>query len=320
MDNEKLRGRQLRLAALLSVLSPAAAFAGRIDWRWALAAVPVSVAAAWLLQKRMGNRPLFGGTGGRVLSVLYGGWAVVLLSVVLNNAANRLCVTNADPGDRIWILLLLALPLLWMGWGKSAAFFRAAEILCPAALVLLVGIVAFAVPRVEWRWLTLPVGDWKQSAPALAVTLSVPLFILPYIYKVEQEEKEGRWGSVVPVLAALVTAALAAAAAGVLSPLVAGQVEAPFFVASGVLGESVRGEGLISSLWLLSDLTLAALLSRMWRGKHWAAGAAAAGCLLAVTGISNYFSGWFLAAGTAALVLITLLAPRGKEGVVVTFW
>lgn len=308
MSSKALSARQLWVAMLVGGLSPAAALAGSADWRWLLAAVPLSVLLGWLLLRRVADRPLFQGVGGGVLAVLYCGWAVVLLAASLNHAAERICTTNAAPDDKGWILLLITLPLLWMGWGKAAAFFRAVEIFWLAAVVMLAAAILFAVPRIEWSWLLESPGDWRRSAFAAVLTLSGGLFVLPYIYKVEGGKGGGLgWLTALGLLAA----ALAAATAGVLSPALAGELPAPFFVASGLFGESVRGEGLISALWLLPDLTYAGLLSRVWGGRR-SVLAVAAGSLLAVTGIATYFSPSFLAVGTLILLLCVLLAPRGK--------
>lgn len=309
MNGECVSARQLSVAMLVGGLSHAAAFGGAIDWRWALAAMPVGVLLHRLFLHRVGKRQLFFGVAGRVLAALYGGWAVVLMSAVLHRSAQRLAITNADRGDGMWILLLILLPLLWIGCQKSAAFFRAVEIFWLAAVALLAGVLLFAIPRMEWRWLILPVGDWRVSLPPLVLVHSVGLFLLPYIYKVEDGLHRGKvWQGGLGLLAA----ALAAVTAGLLSPAVAGQIQKPFFVASGVLGQTVRAEGLISALWLLPDLALTGLLSRVWGGKHRAAFAAALAGGLALTGLPNYFSVKFLALGTLILAALTLLFPAGK--------
>ncbi|MBQ8647921.1 MAG: hypothetical protein IJ484_07250, partial [Oscillospiraceae bacterium] len=257
MNSEKLSARQLSVAVLVGGLSPAAALAGGVDWRWALAAVPLAVRLGWLLLRKTAGQPLFCGVGGGVLAVLYGGWAVILMAATLRRAAERIQITNAGGSDSRWILLLIVLPLLWMGWGKAAAFFRAVEIFWLALIALLTIILVFALPRIEWRWLLEPAGSWRQSWPAMLLTMSTELFVLPYIYKVEcvsgDRVRSLGWLGGLGVLAA----ALAAVTAGVLSPRVAEQLKEPFFVGTGVLGNSVRGEGLISTLWLRPDLTLA---------------------------------------------------------------
>lgn len=315
MGSDKLSGRQLSVAALVGGLSHGAALCGGIDWRWALVATPAGMLLGWLLLRKAERGPLFRGAGGGALAVAYALWAVVLLSVVMERTARRIEITNAKPGDGVWLLLLFAIPVFRMAWGKSAPFFRMAEIFWLAVAALLAAMVIFAVPRIQWRWLIGSMGDWRQSAVNLTLALSPGLFTLPYIYKVEGRPRL-RWQGALGGATAL----LAAVTAGVLSPAVAEQLEMPFFVASGVLGESVRGEGLISALWLLPDLTLAGLLVRAWGGRYGPAAAVGTALVLALTGISNYFSPVVLAVGTAFLLLLTLVIPVGKGRVVVSFW
>jgi len=320
MNGEKLTVRQLWVAVLVGGLSSAAALAGGVNWRWGLAAVLPGIVLGWLLLRKVGRRPLFCGAGGRVLAVLYSGWAVVLMAAVLGRAAARVQITSGAAGDEGWILLLIVLPLLWMGWGKSAAFFRTVEIFWLVMVVLLAAILIFAVPRIEWRWLLEPAADWRQSWSGMLLTLSTGLFILPYIYKVERVPGDRfRWLGWFGALGAL-AALLAAITAGVLSPVVASQLKEPFFVGTGVLGESVRGEGLISALWLLPDLTLAGLLSRVWGGKGRSVAAVAAAAIVALAGAADYFTLEFLALGTAVLLLLTLVIPTGKGEIVVALW
>lgn len=316
MNSETLSVRQLSVAVLVGGLSHAAAFSGGADWRWALAAIPPGVLLGWLLLRRVGDKPLYGGAGGKVFAVLYCGWAVVLMSAVLHRAAQRVQIINASRGDRVWILILITLPLLWLSWGKAAAFFRAVEIFWLAVLVLVTAVLLFALLQIQWEWLITPLGDWRQSGAAAVLSLGTGLFILPYIYKVDGRMQSLGWLAGLGLIGAL----LAVVTTGVLSTAVAGQLKEPFFVASGVLGESVRGEGLISTLWLLPDLTLAGLLSRVWGDKYRPVIAVAAAFVLALTGLSAGFSLTFLAVGTLLLAAATLLLPAGKGKIVVSFW
>ena len=120
MREEKLSGRQLSVAVLVGGLSTAAAVAGGIDWRWMLAAVLPVVGIGWLLLRRVGGRPLH-----PAVRVAYCVWSVVLAADVLRRAAERIQQAAGGGTDLGWLLVLLALPLLWMGWGKAGAFFRA---------------------------------------------------------------------------------------------------------------------------------------------------------------------------------------------------
>ena len=141
LNSEKLSPRQLSAAVMTGGLSAGAAFAGLADWRWLLACVPVGALAGWLLLRRVGRRPMR-----PVLQVLYGAWGAVLLAGVLERAAGRVQPAAGGRGSTVWLLVLLALPLFWMGWGKGAAFFRAVEILWLAAGVTVAAVLLLGLP------------------------------------------------------------------------------------------------------------------------------------------------------------------------------
>ena len=161
MSNDRLSPRQLSVAVLTGGLSAGAAAAGQADWWWLLALIPAGMGLGWLLLRRVGGRPLH-----PVLKILYGGWAVVLLSDVLGRAAGRVQTASGGERDRVWLLVLLALPLLWMGWGKAVAFFRAAEIFWLAAGVTAVAVLLLGAPRMVWSWTLESAGNWGRSLAA----------------------------------------------------------------------------------------------------------------------------------------------------------
>ena len=155
MKSEKLSPRQLAVAVLVGGMSVGAAAAGRADWRWLLAWVPVGMLLGWLLLRRVGHRKLH-----PILNVLYAVWAAALMAQVLEHTAGRLRAAGGGE-NALWLMVLLALPLLWMGWGKAAAFFRAVEIYWLAALVVTAVILLLGAPRVDWQWAWEPMGAWK---------------------------------------------------------------------------------------------------------------------------------------------------------------
>lgn len=308
MKSEKLSPRQLAVAVMTGGLSTAAAAAGRADWRWLLLAAVLGTAAAWLLLLRVGGRPL-----SPALRILYGIWAVVLLADVLGRTAGRIQQAGGSEGSIGWLLTLLAAPLVWMGWGKAAAFFRAVEIFWLAVLVTTAAILLLGVPRMEWRWVLEPVGDWKSSLLAGALIMSTGLFVLPILYKVEPRQMRDRRGLVWLGTLGLVCAVLAALTAGLLSPIVAAQLDEPFFAAAGLLGDSARLEGLVSALWLLPDLTLAGLLAHSWGERRWPALAVVIAVGLAWVGAVDALPKAALPLGCLALAVLTAVFPRGGE-------
>ena len=214
-----------------------------------------------------------------------------------------------------WLLLLLALPVLWMSWGKSAAFFRGGEIYWMVLVAALVAVGLLALPQVTVSYLWTRQGSGWTSALMAAGTVAMAAWVLPYLYKVSPRQRQGgpvgRW----LLLAGLLGVALAALTRGVLGHA-ARELPHPFFVTTGVMGESARLEGLLSALWLICDLVWAGLLARVWGdGK---------GPVLGVLlGIAVAFTGWTEALpvivwpiGNLALAVLCALVPKGAEEIV----
>lgn len=315
LKGDKLSARQLSVAALVAGLSPAAALAGKGDWVWMLVWTAVGVGLRWITLRRVGAKALFRGGSGVVLSILYRGWAVVLAGRVLSRTATRLELTSGG-SPRFWLLLLALIPLVWMCWGKAAPFFRTVEILWLAMAVTLALVLVFGLTRVEWRYVGEASEDWLSTAVITGEILAPSLFVLPYIYKVEERE-DGRglvWLAGLGVLGA----ALCFVTAGILGAA-GGQTPLAFFVAAGTLGKTARCEGLLSVLWLLPDLTLAGLLCRVWGARRWPALAALLSAGLALSGLCDMIPGEIYAGGTILLLLFTLLLPGGKGKIVVRF-
>ncbi len=304
MNSDKLSPRQVSAAVLVGGLSAGAALAGGADWRWLLACLPFGLAVGWLLLRRVGRRK-----PRPFLRVLYAGWAAVLMSVTLLRTAERLQAAAGGRGDVGWLLVLLALPLLWMGWGKAAAFFRAVEILWLAVGVAAAAVLLLGAPRMNWAWALEHSGGWRESLAAGTLVLSTGLFAIPYLYKVEAEPGGVHRGLVWLGALGALSAAFAALTAGLLSPAVAAALDGPFFAAAGLLGDSARLEGLVSALWLLPDLTLAGLLSRTWGEKRWPALGVLAALGLALTGATAALGVEALALGCLVLAALTLAAP-----------
>lgn len=307
MNSEKLSPRQLWVAVMTGGLSAGAAAAGRADWRWLLLSAALGTAAGWALLARVGHKPPH-----PVLKGLYCVWAPLLMADTLARTAERVS-RAAGNGDNIgWLLVLLAVPLAWMGWGKAAAFFRAVEIFWLAAVATVAAILLLGVPRVDWQWVMEPSAGWKDSLLAGALTMSTGLFILPILYNVEPQPEGDRRGLVWLGALGVVSAALAALTAGLLSPAVAAELDEPFFAAAGLLGDSARLEGLVSGLWLLPDLTLAGLLAHSWGKQRWPALAVLIALGLALTGIMDVLPGAALPLGCLALAVLTLVFPAGE--------
>ena len=289
MKSKKLSARQLAVAVMVGGLSAGAAAAGRSDWRWLLAAAALGTAAGWLLLRRMGGWPLH-----PVLRALYGGWAVVLMAQALGRTAGRL--QPAAEGNAVWLALLLALPLAWMGWGKAGAFFRAVEVLWLAVLAAVAAILLLGLPRTNWAWALEPGGSWGGSLLAGVLPMSAGLYTLPHLYKVKEGEGAARRELVWLGALGVLCAGLTLLTAGLLSPAVAVQLDDPFFTAAGLLGDSARLE------------------ARSWGERRLPALAVLAAAGLALSGAADAVTGDWAAAGCLGLAVLTAVLPpqRGK--------
>lgn len=313
---KELSLRQVLAAVTLAGLSLAASQAGVVDWAWGLVGTAAAAPLLRWLMLRQGDKPLCRGGYGVVLRGLYCLWSVVVLGHVLVQSARRVELVGGSQGVSGWLLLLLALPVLWMSWGKCAAFFRGGEIYWMVLVAALVAVGLLAIPQVTVSYLWTRQGSGWTSALMGAGTVAMAAWVLPYLYKVSPRQRQGgpvgRW----LLLAGLLGVALAALTRGVLGNA-AGELPHPFFVTTGVMGESARLEGLLSALWLICDLVWAGLLARVWGdGK---------GPVLGVLlGIAVAFTGWtemlptiVWPIGNLALAALSALVPRGAEEIVV---
>lgn len=308
MNSEKLSPRQLAVAAMTGGLSAGAAWAGGADWRWLLMLTPAAVGLGWALLNRLDGRALH-----PALRALYAAWGVVLAAQALRGTAQRLWYASGGEGDFRLLFVLLAPPLLWMGWGKAAPFFRAAELLWLGTAAAVGAILLLGLPRVDWRWSAGPLGDWRQSLAAGAAVFGAGLFTLPHLYKVKREPGGRARGLAWLGSLGIVSAALALLTAGLLSPETAARLNGPFFAAAGLLGDSARLEGLVSALWLLPDLTLVGLLSRSWGESRWPAMGTLAALGLALTGLTDHLPALAGPAALLILVILTAALPPGAE-------
>lgn len=308
MKSKKLSARQLAVAVMVGGLSAGAAIAGRGGWWWTLAGAAAGTAMGWLLLRRVGYGRLH-----PALRALYGGWAVVLMARTLDETARRLQPAAGERGAA-WMVLLLALPLVWMSWGKGAAFFRMAEVLWLGAAAAVAAILLLGLPRVDWEWAAEPAGSWGESLLAGTLPMAAGLYALPHLYKVKEGPGDLRRGLAWLAALGAVSGALGLLTAGLLHPAVAAKLDGPFFAAAGLLGDSARLEGLAAAVWLLPDLVWMGLLARSWGEGRGPALAVLAAAGLALGGIAAGFPAAACAAGCLALAVLTAaLPPEGRK-------
>lgn len=311
--------RQVLAAVVLAGLSLAAAQAGQMDWKWGLVGVAVSVPLLTGAVLRLRKGPVYQGGYGVVLTAVYVGWSVLTLGHVLRQAASRMEVTGGSQGVFGWLVVLLALPVLWMSWGKPAAFFRGGEIywMVLVAALLAVGVLTIPQVTVSYLW-TQEKGGWTSALTA-AGTVATAAWVLPYIYKVSpQREGEGaaigRWLLLLGVL----TVGLSVLTQGVLGHAAAA-LSQPFFVTTGVMGESARTEGLLSALWLICDLMWAGLVARVWGGGKGPVLCVVLGVGMALTGWTDGWPDLVWPIGNLVLVALTAVRPQNQGKIVVKY-
>lgn len=300
---DALSPRQLWVAAVTAGLSPAAALAGGCRWHWVLLWCGAGILLGWLLRKRL-SRPL-----NRAVNIACALLGPLCAARALSGAARRLELTSGGAGQEIWLLLLLAAVLAWLGLGGRGRFFRMAEVLWLAMAVVTAAVLLLALPRLEWRRV-LPAGDgWLSSMLAAGEALTPAALVLPYIYGAEPGEAGRRWPGWLWALAGL-AAALSLVTRGLLGGA-AELVEGPFFVAAGLLGRSARLEGLLSALWLMSDLVWAGLACQSWRRCRLPAVAAVVAAALSLFGVPQLLPEFFWPAGGLLLLVLAAALPAG---------
>ena len=312
-QKERLSVRQLSVAAFAAGWAPAVSGAG-YGWQGAALAVPVVLLAGVIFIKLCSRWERVSATiPGKILQACYTLWGGLLLSRGLRRCGERLELTGGgEDGTAAWIILLVALPLLWMAWGRAGAFFRMAELCALAVLGTVAVVLVWGAFRSRGQYLLLPAESVSGGFWAVMEVGGVFLFLLPYINRTEPKEGDGAralvWLSAVTAGAAV----LSAVTAGVLSPAVAAQIREPFFVMTATLGGAFRVEGLISALWLISDLIYFGILAQcgLRQGVMVSRLPAAVVFFAAVGAVFNLFGGVrseFWAVGTAVLAGATLL-------------
>lgn len=299
--------RQLWVTAVTAGLSPAAALAGSGRWHWLLLWCAALAGASLPLHVRLGARPLR-----RWVHALYALWGTAMAGQVLDRAARRLELTSGGAGQRLWMALLVGAVLLCLAAGGGERMLRTGQLLWLAMAAVSAAVILLGILRLDWSQ-AVPRGDglWDSALTAGEV-LSPVVFIVPYINGIDAEDRRLRrqlpWAGALAAMAAaftLVTRGLLGGAAQL--------VEAPFFVAAGLLGRSARLEGLLSALWLMSDLVWMGLLCLPWGRGHRPLWGAAGALALALTGVTAAVPRFIWPAMTFFLLLAAALPP-GREG------
>lgn len=264
----RLSVRQLAVASFTGLLAPASAIAG-MDWRGALLAIPLLLAAACCWGKLGDWTSGWNTPAWRFLTIIYIVWVVLFAGSTLAASAER--ITAPQNNGVEWAAVLIGVLALWLAAIKPDAFGRAAEIFYLAVGATLIFVLLFGGVQIKPERLFANTGEfWNGFLAAAGVGCCGVAGVLLR----DGESGSTKWvgwsgafGIALMLMSAVTT--------GVLSPTLAAAQERPFFLMTVGLGQTARVEGLISAVWLLAEMTLLGLLlqcgRKLWRvlGLKW---------------------------------------------------
>lgn len=307
MENGRITAGQLTAAAWAAVLAPAvgmlpgatARIAGEGAWLATLVALPAALLLGYVLGRlaRQGLAQAFlrllGGTAGRILTIIYMVWALMLACARLRLSGQRLLFTAQREVELWFFLCLLAAVAGWLAWGKVDAFVRSAAVFSRILTLALVTILALTVFRVRMEniW-PLWIGDILPVLKAAVPALGVLCYGVYAAFLWEGDADTSGWKRRT-VGGCAVLALLGLSVLGNMGAELTGALEDPFITLSkhvGVEGAFQRVESLASSLWLLGDLALIGLL--LWACRR-----------MAAVAVPRWKGTWVVLAGVAAILL-----------------
>lgn len=305
MGRDVLSVRQVMVLLTVALIAPAADIlptlaanlSGRGGWLISVGAMPVLLASLWAAAKVFCQKDLASQLGkpvGYTIIIVYMVWILLALTVALRLSGARMEVIYPTGSLFLFVLALVAVAA-WMGTGKAAALARSAEIFYLAIAVVLVGVSLLAAFKIEGGnlyppdWAAVPRGSITAAGWLLNV---VPVAVLGCRIPKENRSMGRACGWVCTFCVALTLILIAVI--GCIGPVLGARLEIPYLImvqGLGVKGVLQRMEGLVASVWLLSDLVLAGGLIRSWcdyaqelhPGKwvRWSGMAAAAAALAA---------------------------------------
>lgn len=277
MKNGHITAGRLTAVAWAAVLAPAvgmlpgvtARIAGEGAWLAPVVALPVVLLLGYVLGQlaRQGLAQAFlrllGGAAGRLLTIIYIMWALLLACARLRLSGQRLLFTAQREVGLWFFLSLLAVVACWMVWGKVDAFVRSAAVfsrVLTLALVAVLGLTVFQM-RAENLW-PLWAGDVLPVLRAAVPALGVLCYGVYAAFLWEGDADTNGWKRRV-VGGCVLLALLGLNVLGNMGAELTAALEDPFITLSkhvGVTGALQRVESLVSALWLLGDLALIGLL------------------------------------------------------------
>ena len=284
MGRDRITARQLMVLLFLELLSPgvqlttgwAARRAGAAGWLAGLGAIPLLLLVLWLVRRLTRDLPegqglaegylaAFGPAAGRGVLAAYAGWELVRLVAGLRLYGQKVTMDYDD--ERLWFcLIVLAAVAVWIACGRLSAFARAGEIFYLAMCALLVLLIGAGLLQIDPLNLAPVSIDELAGLPAAvgeaAAVLSTGVyggFLLAYLPREEREHiPAARW----TVKFCLVLAGVQLIILGGMGPALTQRTEMPLFLLARdmSIGSAVqRLEGVVVSIWILSDLVMVAL-------------------------------------------------------------
>lgn len=266
------------LAPAVTILPAAAARAGAGGWIAPVLVLPVLWAVDCLLRRvgtgglARGSCAVLGKWGGRILTIIYIMWAVLLGAMQLRVGAGRVEAVAALPVEPWMLWAGIVLLALWMARGKPAACARWAVIVFGGLLAVLSAISLLALRQMRWDNL-LPLWDGGEKLPgAIAVTLAI---LCVRVYSAFLPGVEAQRAKRYPALVCLLLSGLLLTIQGNLGTPLAARLEDPLLTLCrnvGVEGAFQRAESLLAAVLLLADLALLTLLlwaMRLAAGQAW---------------------------------------------------
>ena len=282
--SDKLSPRQFLAAAFVSALSPLIRRFPRMlalhAGRGAALAVPAGallllplLAAAYALYRRQagrGNtallRALLGRRAGRGAECLYGLWFLFYAGFLMRSGAERFITTVYNGAEPALFVCVMALLCALAAAGRSAPLGRAAMLLCPLMLGLILLIALLTAKDLDLT-LLLPLSAAAPrgvfaGALETANILSVPFFLG---FLGDRLTRPVRLREALPWLGAClgVIALMTVGCLGMFGPELTAKLRYPYFMLVRdltVLGALERLEPLVIALWVFPDFLFVSLL------------------------------------------------------------
>ena len=271
--------RQLRSFLTAALLSPgtrlipgaSAALGGKAAWLGPLAALPVLLVYALLLDKLSSGEALpeqavrLLGSRGRPFLLLLGLWFACYGGFVLRSGAERLQITAYPHSGPGFFVICLALLSLYAALGPLRALLRLGRMTLPLLLGVL-GLILLAALRDLEPVELLPVT--QRDTPSLLRSALPSLDLVSFalsarcLFPAEREKGSFRRSALWALCLCLGLTALGAAVQGRFGAALSARLSSPFFalVRNLVFFQSLeRMEAPVVGLWILPDFLLASL-------------------------------------------------------------